>query len=187
MIRVLSVLALAVVLAAVQSCVPPDCDHNSCGGCGNACCLVGFRITSEMTSTQVNDAIVTSLKSGGADGRYTFVGDEDLRQYKIPDGTQFLLQAIHSTKVHHYNDTLNFAIGEHAESGHVMVRGFSISQIYGAYCDDGQNYKNVVGFIKGVTTLKWESEIMHGCTNKTHPDTQLRNNFPMHRLPSTGN
>ena len=62
--------------------------------------------------------------------------------------TAVCLQAIHSTKVHHYNDTLNFAIGEHAESGHVMVRGFSISQIYGAYCDDGQNYKNVVGFIK---------------------------------------
>lgn len=30
------------------------------------------------------------------------------------------------------------------------LQGFSISRIEGAYCDDGQNFKNLVGFVKGL-------------------------------------
>lgn len=31
------------------------------------------------------------------------------------------------------------------------MRAFSISQIAGAYCDAGQNYKNLVGLMKGLS------------------------------------
>ena len=31
-----------------------------------------------------------------------------------------------------------------------LSQAFSISQIEGAYCDKGQNYKNLVGFVKGL-------------------------------------
>ena len=33
------------------------------------------------------------------------------------------------------------------------TQGFSNSIIVGAYCDEGQNYKNVVGFVKGLGEL----------------------------------
>ena len=30
------------------------------------------------------------------------------------------------------------------------LQAFSVSRIYGAFCDAGQNYKNLVGFVKGL-------------------------------------
>ena len=47
---------------------------------------------------------------GGADGRYRYVNEYDLRPYSEPDHSQFIMQGIHSTLVHHYNDTLNFLV-----------------------------------------------------------------------------
>ena len=35
----------------------------------------------------------------------------------------------------------------------IILQAFSISEIYGAFCDAGQNYKNLVGFVKGLG--KW--------------------------------
>lgn len=31
------------------------------------------------------------------------------------------------------------------------LSAFSISQIHGAYCDDGQNYKNLILLVKGLS------------------------------------
>ena len=45
---------------------------------------------------------------GGADTRYTFVNGTDYR--KENNSVYYQLQAIHSTKVHHYNDTLDMLI-----------------------------------------------------------------------------
>ena len=47
---------------------------------------------------------------GGNDGRYTYVNSSDLRPYHIKSGAQFLMQAVHTTMTHHYNDTLNFLL-----------------------------------------------------------------------------
>ena len=47
---------------------------------------------------------------GGADGRYRYVNEYDLRPSNEPDHSQFIMQGIHTTLVHHYNDTLNFLI-----------------------------------------------------------------------------
>ena len=47
---------------------------------------------------------------GGADDRYRYVNEYDLRPYSEPDHSQFIMQGIHSTLVHHYNDTLNFLV-----------------------------------------------------------------------------
>ena len=91
----------------------------------------------------------------------------------MKSGVSFLLQGIHTTLVHHYNDTLNFLIlstptntttvqvsKQRMEQNNNLVpitcpiinilQGFSISRIAGALCDEGQNYKNVVGFFKGL-------------------------------------
>ena len=48
--------------------------------------------------------------AGGADGRYTYVGGYDYRPDHIKSGLAFQLQGIHSTLVHHYNDTLDLLI-----------------------------------------------------------------------------
>ena len=53
-----------------------------------------------------------------------------------------------------YNDTLNFVI--YPENGTIFssrLSSFSISQIATAYCDDGQNYKNLIQLIKGLGML----------------------------------
>ncbi len=62
---------------------------------------------------------------------------------------------MHTTLVKRYNDTLNFAV--YPETGQFFMSrlsAFSISQIATAYCDDGQNYKNIVQIIKGLGKLR---------------------------------
>lgn len=42
--------------------------------------------------------------------RYTFVNGTDYRSDNISAGVKYQLQAIHMTKVHHYNDTLDMLV-----------------------------------------------------------------------------
>jgi hypothetical protein len=125
-----------------------------------------IKFSFKMDAKETNAAIESSLKSGGADTRYRFDGSEDLTPYKEPSGASYLTQGAHSTLVHHYNDTLNFLILAEHDTGYANVRAFSISRIWGAYCDEGQNYKNLVGFMKGLGK-QFDMTILHGCTNKT--------------------
>lgn len=48
------------------------------------------------------------LETGGADGRYKYIAGFDYRK----DNTtlQYQLQAMHTTLVHRYNDTLDFLV-----------------------------------------------------------------------------
>ena len=41
-------------------------------------------------------------------------------------------------------------------------QSFSISRIEGALCDEGQNYKNLVGFVKGLQK-DYSDKIVFGC------------------------
>ena len=41
-------------------------------------------------------------------------------------------------------------------------QSFSISRIVGAFCDEGQNYKNLVGFVKGLEK-DYSDKIVFGC------------------------
>ncbi|CAH1258728.1 Hypp2059 [Branchiostoma lanceolatum] len=109
-----------------------------------------------------------SLKNGGADNRYRFSGGDDLRPYNV--SASFILQGVHMTLVHHYNDTLNFVLKDSMKPSikplGATLDAFSISQIAGAYCDDGQNYKNLVGFVKGLN-MKYTETTMAGCPKPT--------------------
>ena len=67
------------------------------------------------------------------------LGFTDLRQYKV--GVDFIGQSTHVTDNGVYTDTQNWLIYP-TEGGSKLV-GFSISQIGGAYGDDGQNYYNI--------------------------------------------
>ena len=46
--------------------------------------------------------------SGGADGRYTLVKAVDYHSLHLPKGVKYMIQAIHTTLVNRYHDTLNF-------------------------------------------------------------------------------
>ncbi|XP_071502548.1 uncharacterized protein [Diadema antillarum] len=69
----------------------------------------------------------------------------------------------HRTLEKHYNDTLDFTFSTMADS--CLVRAFSISQIAGAYCDAGQNYKNLIGLTKGLSLI-YEEKTISGCPLK---------------------
>lgn len=50
------------------------------------------------------------MHAGGDDMRYTFVNGTDYRSDNISAGVKYQLQAIHMTKVYHYNDTLDMLV-----------------------------------------------------------------------------
>jgi hypothetical protein len=50
-----------------------------------------------------------------------------------------------------YNDTLNFVIYNNDGYYSTKLTAFSISQIGGAYCDDGKNYKNLKQLIRALS------------------------------------
>jgi hypothetical protein len=102
-----------------------------------------------LSATDLYSKMVGNLKSGGDDGRYTFIGSENMTQYNL--SAKYIIQANHMTLVHHYNDTQNYVLyGDTDSAMSTTVRAFSISKIYGAYCDYGQNYKNLIGYVKGL-------------------------------------
>lgn len=106
--------------------------------------------------------MVGNLKSGGDDGRYTFIGSENMTQYNL--SAKYIIQANHMTLVHHYNDTQNYVLyGDTDSAMSTTVRAFSISKIYGAYCDYGQNYKNLIGYVKGLDIQGFEVTPVMGC------------------------
>lgn len=74
----------------------------------------------------------------------------------------FLGQAIHHTKVHHYNDTINIAIAPRDDNSSSLVTAFSISGIAGAYGDGGQNFKNIISIFEA-TGITWSYTIENGC------------------------
>jgi hypothetical protein len=124
-----------------------------------------------LSPDEVNTAMVQSLKAGGPDQRYTLVSDDDYRPYNMT--VKWMLQTIHATKVHHYNDTQDWTVSVEGKEPNphnpkrTVVKGFSISQIHGAYGDAGQNYKNLVGFVKGLN-VKFEQKAVSGCPPPKH-------------------
>jgi len=141
-----AVLTVTVALLGARgavSCQPPHCDRVSMGECGNACCLLKFTFEKEST-TQIKEGILNVLGNGGPDGQYlvstTAEGDygfSDLRKFNA--SVDYIGQAIHSTKVHHYNDSIDMTISSLPQGSYLTA--FSISQIAGAFGDAGQNYK----------------------------------------------
>eukprot|EP00003_Mantamonas_plastica_P000230 TRINITY_DN1021_c0_g1_i1.p2 TRINITY_DN1021_c0_g1~~TRINITY_DN1021_c0_g1_i1.p2 ORF type:complete len:102 (+),score=22.47 TRINITY_DN1021_c0_g1_i1:106-411(+) len=68
---ILVLVAMSVMI--VSACVPPDCDNNDCGSCGNGCCKLLWSVESGMDFKDVANAIVNATHAGGPDERYAFV------------------------------------------------------------------------------------------------------------------
>jgi hypothetical protein len=124
-----------------------------CGSCGNACCNVAIAVT-ESTAATMNK-LNSSITLGGPDDAYAAqmtyegtLGFADLRPYSKP--VDFIGQAIHTTTGNsHFEDSVSFTIAPTASGGSV-IQAFSLSLIAGAYCDDGQNYFNIMQLVDSI-------------------------------------
>mmetsp|Transcript_356 Transcript_356/g.653 ORF Transcript_356/g.653 Transcript_356/m.653 type:complete len:176 (-) Transcript_356:161-688(-) len=145
-----------VCIMSILGCEFEGCDHVDMGSCGTACCRLSIFIDGE-TSTEVMNKLNSSLVLGGpdklyipmmtAEGTLTF---GDLRPFDKP--VDFIGQAWHTTANLVYNDTVNILLTS-TDAG-TDVYAFSISQIAGAYSDEGQNYFNIVQLFDSV---KWNA------------------------------
>eukprot|EP00600_Ochromonadales_sp_CCMP1393_P009826 CAMPEP_0174972644 /NCGR_PEP_ID=MMETSP0004_2-20121128/10752_2 /TAXON_ID=420556 /ORGANISM="Ochromonas sp., Strain CCMP1393" /LENGTH=154 /DNA_ID=CAMNT_0016222907 /DNA_START=29 /DNA_END=490 /DNA_ORIENTATION=- len=153
---ILFIVTLLLSLLAVQACDYPDCNHPDEGSCGDACCRLGLFISGE-TTTEVMTKLNETLVKGGPDQRYipqmTAEGTltfGDLRPYDKP--VDYIGQTWHTTTNLMYNDTINILLKPTELGKSTFVYAVSISQIAGAYGDDGQNYFNIKQLFDSV---KW--------------------------------
>ena len=145
------------LLGVCSACEFDECQNIDFGSCGNACCRLNIAIKGE-TTVDVMNKLNASIVSGGPDALYIpmqTAGEfvfSDLRPYNITP--HFLGQAWHSTVNGLYNDTINMLLtpSDDGESTSVFVT--SISQIGGAYGDNGQNYFNIFQLFNSIS---WSS------------------------------
>jgi len=103
-----------------------------------------------------------------------YTGFGDLRPFH-PKDVSFIGQAFHATKKQIYNDTMNFLIYAPtpqlpANTTSTMLV-HSISQIGGAYCDDGQNYKNIAVLLNSLG-FRYDELSSTGCPAKNKKQLQ---------------
>jgi len=161
------ILLLGIVTFSL-ACVAPNCDRPDKGTCVNACCKLEFKINGDAAGSPIMLAkqIAASLENGGPDGRYLPVENNTIQPWS--SANDVVIQAIHTTVKHTYNDTLHFAISPPAGQGHaaVLLHAFSHSQdfIAGnfAYSDRGQNYKNIVTLVQSLN-LPYTQSTVFGC------------------------
>merc|ERR1719510_1436738 len=142
----------------------PDCQNNDCGSCGGACCQLEFEVEEDTAATVMK--LNASILGGGPDGSYVAqvtaegpLGFGDLRPFKKP--VDFIGQAHHTTSgPKHYMDSVAFTVARGANGAGSVVHGCSMSLIAGAFCDNGQNYKNLVMLMKG-TSWRFGFTIRH--------------------------
>ena len=121
----------------VSGCVAPDCDRFDPGTCVNACCKLSYHIP-DTNPKQVIEALFDSISEGGPDSRSFSTGPVQ----PWSSETNYVVQAIHETEKHIYNDTLHFST-DVANDGHgTTLLAFSHSQDFipgnFAYGDNGQ-------------------------------------------------
>mmetsp|Transcript_86149 Transcript_86149/g.171050 ORF Transcript_86149/g.171050 Transcript_86149/m.171050 type:complete len:177 (-) Transcript_86149:138-668(-) len=154
--------ALCALLGNASACVPPDCDRPDLGTCVNACCKLQFSF-SGLSGKALVSRLAQSIATGGPDGRYHPVENNTVQPWSSE--TDFVVQAVHSTAKYLYNDTLHLAV-QHSFPNSAVLFAFSHSQdfIKGnfAFGDHGQNYKNLVGLVKGLK-LQYVEKTLMGC------------------------
>ena len=138
-------LFLSILLASSFACKYDECKNVDLGSCGNACCKL--EATIKMNTVEAMNMLNSSINAGGPDKQYAAqpladggIGFGDLRQYNID--ADFIGQAFHTTDNKEYVDTVNMVLYP-ISKGSARIKAFSISQVGGAYGDDGQNYYNI--------------------------------------------
>jgi len=150
-------LARLLALWVVSACPDAElCAFNDCGSCGNACCKLLIKVTE--SPSEAMKMLNASMHKGGPDNAYapsmTYEGTSgfaDLTPYGKP--VDFIGQAIHTTTGENaFDDSVSFTIAPSGSGSE--IEAFSYSLIAGAYCDDGQNYFNIVYL---VDSIEWSA------------------------------
>jgi len=153
---------VAAVAAPVSACDGPWCDSPDFGSCGNACCRLEWKF--KLTPEQVMVLLNESIASGGPDSQYSpnmlHQGSKGFAEVPPFQNLAYVGQATHRTTIKKYEDTLNFAILKGKTS--TAVSAFSISNIGGAFGDEGQNYANLEDLVQSLDT-PFSEAILHGC------------------------
>ena len=162
MVQVIVVFVLLTLTLTARACKENGCSsHLDWGSCGNACCKLAV-ITSDSPEAAIS-LLNATMASGGPDNQYTpqvTAGGnlfyDDLTNYNVPNDAKFIAQSFHVTDNGQYTDTQQWVVYPHGTGSKIV--GFSISQIGGAYGDDGQNWFN----LNSVFTKAYPaSKVMH--------------------------
>ena len=141
------IICINLSIKSVSACDYDECkSHVDFGSCGNACCKLSMIVKGSPESTML--ALNSSLSTGGPDKQYIpqitaqgTIAFSDLRKFDID--VDFIGQSFHVTDNGQYTDTINFTLAPKKNDDSTYIEAFSISQIGGAYGDDGQNYYNI--------------------------------------------
>jgi len=154
-------IALSAFFSLGGACVPPDCDRPDLGTCVNACCKLRF-VFADTNAKPLVTMLAQSIAAGGPDGRYYSVENNTVQPWS--SATDFVVQAIHGSAKHLYNDTLHFAVQDEGEGSALFAFSHSQDFIAGnfAFGDHGQNYKNLVTLVKALK-LKYVEKTLMGC------------------------
>jgi hypothetical protein len=99
---------------------------------------------------------------GGPDKAYVFVEKEDMRPAHLPN-VQYLIRGVHVSTDKTDNQTINFVVSSVSGTPGTLFKAFSNSIVLDSYCDGGQNYKNLVAFVKGLRQ-DFKQRTVAGCT-----------------------
>jgi len=142
--------------------LPLDCDHVDYGTCGASCCVAEVAVPS-IDPLDAYQALASTLRKGGPDGRYSKAKTSDDVQNDVPFSFspplpwRFTMSGTHSTAGSWisarnwragFEDTLRFSVGVASlrgggDLGATRVRMFSMSGPSSALVDYGQGYKNL--------------------------------------------
>mmetsp|Transcript_33003 Transcript_33003/g.53838 ORF Transcript_33003/g.53838 Transcript_33003/m.53838 type:complete len:198 (-) Transcript_33003:168-761(-) len=140
-----------------DKCDPLTCPNTDCGSCGgSACCKLQLWFKGGETE-DIAQKLAESMKKG-VDGTYelveTYVGDlgmSDLRARTDQDeDSDFVGQMLRYPDLSS-EDSHSVSFSLQSRYGGVMLNVFSASSKAGAYCDKGQNYKNIVEFVDSLS------------------------------------
>lgn len=158
----LVVAVLAALAAPVAACDGPWCDSPDFGSCGNACCRLEWKF--KMSPEQVMILLNETITNGGPDNQYSpnmlHQGSRGFAAVPPFQNLVYVGQATHLTTIKKYVDTLNFAILS-SKTG-TTVNAFSISDVGGAFGDEGQNYANLEDLVTALDA-PFSEAIVHGC------------------------
>eukprot|EP00929_Paragymnodinium_shiwhaense_P088626 TRINITY_DN4892_c0_g1_i9.p1 TRINITY_DN4892_c0_g1~~TRINITY_DN4892_c0_g1_i9.p1 ORF type:complete len:252 (-),score=13.06 TRINITY_DN4892_c0_g1_i9:268-1023(-) len=134
------------------------CLNFDCGSCGSSCCMLRFRVADDPERTM--NLMKTSFDQGGPDGAYVWLpghlgltGFRDERSRE--KGVAFVGLLSHTTNQGEIQ-ALNIAIVQEDGGGSRLdMASTSLASLQStSNCDRGQNYKNILMAMKGVT---WRS------------------------------
>eukprot|EP00929_Paragymnodinium_shiwhaense_P075576 TRINITY_DN38651_c0_g1_i1.p1 TRINITY_DN38651_c0_g1~~TRINITY_DN38651_c0_g1_i1.p1 ORF type:complete len:191 (-),score=30.01 TRINITY_DN38651_c0_g1_i1:81-653(-) len=141
-----------------------DCLNFDCGSCGNACCMLRFRVADDPERSM--SLMMTSFDQGGPDGEYRWLPDHlgvtGFRDDRSRQTGLAFVGLLSHTAAPGDIQTLHIAIVQDDGGGSRLdIASTSLSPLTASFCDGGQNYTNILMAMKGVPWgSRFETELL---------------------------